>query len=519
VTAAFHAGDTPRLGASDGARGLGALASPGRGARRRAGIGPLGLARDEDVVGREHPRDGDPHRALERARVADLAGGHGERQRLGRGDDRAALVGQARLGIVRLQRRAVSRRPVQVARRDARVRLDQARSGGDEIAQRARGREHLEHLSRRHREEEIEPRRDPFALEKRRRGQEVAQRRPAVAPEDGLGDGTTREIADRPHLAVLVLHQRVDGSEVDVHDLLARRSRVRGEGAVRLGAPLIAQENLGSLIAHEDRPRGAELRGDGREDAPLADRQGPRARTGELHDDRGAARLLDPTNDVGQTAAQKLERHVARTDERSQATAEQHLHAHRRPDRHRPMRQRVRKRRGGHHQGEHPRAARACETRLVGNAEARRAGEALEVHRRGETDAGARHEDPVREELACGQGRTSLALARTPGDAPAVVRDRDLDGDLLQPGCDGMPQSPHRRARENDLIDARIEHVVGLAQPIDAARGQQLARPRREDLLGHRAGRIPGSCAHVGRFPFADAAKTPAITPGAGAGK
>ena len=47
------------------------------------------------------------------------------------------------------------------------------------------------------------------------------------------------------------------------------------------------------------------------------------------------------------------------------------------------------------------------------------------------------------------------------------------------------------RAPGQPWIDFDFDHLS------KGARGRSLAGPRREDLLGHRAGRIPGSCAHL----------------------
>ena len=66
-----------------GVRGDGA----GRGGRLAGGGVGAALAQDEHVVGGKRARHGDPHRALERARIADVAGGDRVGERLGRGDD------------------------------------------------------------------------------------------------------------------------------------------------------------------------------------------------------------------------------------------------------------------------------------------------------------------------------------------------------------------------------------------------------------------------------------------------
>ena len=233
--------------------------------------------------------------------------------------------------------------------------------------------------------EEVEPRGHALALEQRRRGEQIAQRRAAVAAEEHLRHRLPGEVAHGAHLPLLVEQQRVDRAEIDVDDLLAGRARVGRERAVRLRAALIAQEHLGALVAHEERRRGADLRRERRQHAALAHRQQARARPRELEHHRRAARLLDPAHDVAEAAPQELERDVARADERPQPPAEEDLHADRRAHEHRALGERLRERRGRHDEREHPDAADAREARIVGDAEPRRAREALEVHRRRET--------------------------------------------------------------------------------------------------------------------------------------
>ena len=136
-------------------------------------------------------------------------------------------------------------------------------------------------------------------------------------------------------------------------------------------------------------------------------------------------------HDVSEPASQELERDVARADEGAEPPCEEHLHAHRRANEHGSVRERLGQRGRRDDQREHPDAADAREARVVGDAQPRGAREPLEVHGRRKTDAGARHEDAVREHLRR-RGAHRLAGALVSGDAARVVRDRDLGGGLLQ---------------------------------------------------------------------------------------
>jgi len=94
--------------------------------------------------------------------------------------------------------------------------------------------------------------------------------------------GPSTPIAHRAHHAGLVHEERVDGGEVEGDDLFARRARIGDEGAVSLGSALIAEEDLGLLVAHEERRRRADLRRDAAEDRALGDGEQPRARAREM---------------------------------------------------------------------------------------------------------------------------------------------------------------------------------------------------------------------------------------------
>ena len=79
------------------------------------------------------------------------------------------------------------------------------------------------------------------------------------------------------------------------------------------------------------------------------------------------------------------------------------------------------------------------------------------------------------------------------GDAGAVVGDRDLGAGLLQARRERLAERTHRRARQDDVIDFDLHQIAGE---------RRIGRAAGENLLGHRAGRIPGSCTHFsGRFP------------------
>jgi hypothetical protein len=54
---------------------------------------------------------------------------------------------------------------------------------------------------------------------------------------------------------------------------------------------------------------------------------------------------------------------------------------------------------------------------------------------------------------------------------------------------------PHGRAGQDDLVDGRSDDIL---------RERRITRARREDLLGHRAGGIPGSSAHGRCFSTAN---------------
>jgi hypothetical protein len=139
---------------------------------------------------------------------------------------------------------------------------------------------------------------------------------------------------------------------------------------------------------------------------------------------------------------------------------------------------------------EHSAAADAGEARLVGDAEARRAREAFEMHRRREADAGTRDENSAREEIGRSRGGASLSRGSGPFDARPVVRHRDLYVRLAHPQSRRLGERRLGGPREHDLIDLH-------AQKLAAER--RIVRASDEDLLGHRAGRIACFRAHERR--------------------
>ena len=126
---------------------------------------------------------------------------------------------------------------------------------------------------------------------------------PLSPPRTTCATGLPGEVAHGADQACLVDEERVDGGEVEVDDLFAGRARVGDEGAVGLGAALVAEEDLGPLVADEEGRGGAELRRDAAEHRPLADREEPRARARELEHDGGAVLRLDAAHDLVEALA------------------------------------------------------------------------------------------------------------------------------------------------------------------------------------------------------------------------
>ncbi len=180
---------------------------------------------------------------------------------------------------------------------------------------------------------------------------------------------------------------------------------------MRLRAALVAQEHFRPLVAHEEGGGRTELRRQRSEDPSFADREPANTRARELENDRRAAVLLHTADDLVQPAPQELERDVARADERTQTPAEEDLHAYGHAHGHRALSQRLGERRRGDDEREHADAADAREPGLVGHAEPRRTGEALQMHRRREAHPRPRHQHAVAEHLP-GSERGCAVVAR-----------------------------------------------------------------------------------------------------------
>ena len=322
----------------------------------------------------------------------------------------------------------------------AAIGLDDAGAGRDEIDERAGLRQHLEHLARRRRDQQIEPRGDALRLEQRRRREHVAERGPRVAAEDDLRHRLAGQIAHRAHHALFVEEQRIDGGEIDADRVLARRARIGHQRAVRLRAALIAEEDLRLLVADEERGGGADLRRDAAEHGALADRQEARARPRELEHDGRFVLALDAADDLVEVPAQELERDVARADERPHAPREVDLHAARRAQPHRARRERVAELRGRHDERQHADAADGREARVVRQREARGRGEPLEVHGRREPDARPRDRDVVAREVGRDRVRTAALLI---GDGRGI---RDAGAVSRRPPSRGGSSSGGRRS-------------------------------------------------------------------------
>jgi hypothetical protein len=257
-----------------------------------------------------------------------------------------------------------------------------------------------------------------------------------------------------------------------------------------LRATLIAKKHLGALVAHEERAGGAELRRETGEHGALRHGEETRRRSGELDDDGRLVLHLDARDRFTEAASNELERDVARADERARASGEEDLHAARRPHQDRALRERLPEHARRHDDGEHADAADAGEPRLVGDAEARGAREALEVHGRREADAGTSDDDAVREHFGGGRLHLLTVVSRRGAcDRVRVVDDRHLGGGLLQSGLSCFCDRAQGRATQHDLVDLDLNHV---------SRERRVCTSPGQNLLGHRAGRIPCSCAHRG---------------------
>ena len=200
---------------------------------------------------------------------------------------------------------------------------------------------------------------------KRGRSEEIAQRDAAVSAEEDLRHRLPRQVAHGPHLPALVEQERVDAAEIEVHHFVAWGAGVGEERAVRLRTTLVAEKDLGALVAREERRRRAQLGGEPGEDGAIAYRKQPGARPGELEDHRPAMLRFDTPDDLAQAATNELKRDISRAHEGASAAAQEHLHRARRAQPDGPLRERLaelaRRDDDGHHPGPH-----AGEPRLVG---------------------------------------------------------------------------------------------------------------------------------------------------------
>ena len=400
-----------------------------------------------------------------------------------------ATAGDVRLGIARAHRDPGRRGRVELAGDDARVGLDEARAGRDEVRRARRPPASTSSICRDGTARRKSSREGTRLL---LRSVAAANRSRSVAPLSPPRSTCVTGCPARSRTARTCPCSSSRSGSTAPRSTLTTSSQgapgVRRERAVGLGAALVAQEHLRALVAHEERRGRADLRRERREHAALAHRQQARARPGELEHHGRAARLLDPAHDVAEPASQELERDVARADEGAQPPAEEHLHAHRRANEHGPVRERLRQRGGRDDQREHPDAADAREARLVGHAEPRRAREALEVH--GRRKARRRRAPRGRRERA-----SPPTAARV--DSPA----RSSSGDAARCRTRSRPRrwassGPRRCAAARARTGARASTIWSTVDLDHILRKRRIARARGEDLLGHRAGRIPGSCAH-----------------------
>jgi hypothetical protein len=196
---------------------------------------------------------------------------------------------------------------------------------------------------------------------------------------------------------------------------------------------------------------------------------------------------------LAEAATEKLEGDVARAHEGAHAPAQENLDAPRRAKHDRPVSQRLTELAGRHDERQHAEPADGSEPRLVRDAEARRAREALEVDRARVADARSRDEEAVREELGRHGARRVLREGRL-GHAGRVVGDGDLHARPPEPREERVGVGAPRRPREDDLVDLDLDR---LARALTGAPGAALTFGSAcQDLLSHGAGGIPGSCAH-----------------------
>jgi hypothetical protein len=328
------------------------------------------------------------------------------------------------------------------------------------------------------------------ALEQAGRGQHVAQGDARVAAQHDLPHGLATQLSRGSHLTVLVHDQRIDGRQVDGQHLFARCAGIGHQRAVCLRTALIAQEHLGLVVTDEHRRGGANLVGDTAEHRTLAYRQQASAGPRELEHDRGLMLRLDPSNDLAQVAAQQLECHVAGAHERTGAAREVDLDAARRPQPDVTGGHRLAELRGRHDHAQHAHAADRRQARVVGQRQARRRRKALDVHGRRKADPGTGDEYAVVWEARGHRFWSSGLLSHlgvVRGHRPTVVGDGHFGRSLLHAHGQRLGHGARRRSRQDDLVDLHTYEVVFELRVL---------RSSGENLLGHRARRIPGSCSH-----------------------
>ena len=211
---------------------------------------------------------------------------------------------------------------------------------------------------------------------------------------------------------------------------------------------------------------------------------------------RGAAPRCGARPRRGRGASSSRATSRAQTKGRTRP-GEEDLHAARRPERDRPDGERLAE------LARRDRPARACPTpptvpRRGSSVTARRAGAAKRSRCTGpgKPMPGRAMRMPCLRHLGRDRlGASALAAAAIGGgvgDAGAVVGDGQLDLGLLQADGQGLGERARRGAREDDLVDLDLH---------DVAAERWIGAPSGENLLGHRAGGIPGSCAHADGSP------------------
>ena len=144
---------------------------------------------------------------------------------------------------------------------------------------------------------------------------------------------------------------------------------------------------------------------------------------------------------------------------------------------------------GGDDERQHADAADAGEPRLVGHASRAGLAKRSRCTGAGKPMPGARDRGCRARASRRRDAPTASRRAGRVGDARAVVGDRHLDGRLLR----ARPRCASASARSGRARRGRPGRPSpGRGRPRACGSADRAG----EDLLGHRAGRIPGSCAH-----------------------